>query len=120
VNWEDFLNERPIGVVATVGADGMPHAVPVEVVARDGVVYSWCRSDSVKARNVARTPRAALTAYKGHAFVSVRGRARLIPQGEPGYDDVARAFLDKYEREETYGNDTLIAISADKVASARI
>ena len=74
----------------------------------------------MKARNVARTGLATLTAYKGHAFVMVRGRARLIEKGQESYDEIARGFLDKYEREESYGNDTLIEITPERVISDRV
>jgi hypothetical protein len=61
-----------------------------------------------------------MVGYKGHSFVSVRGPVRIISLGEPDYDAIARAFLDKYEREETYGNDTLIEVTPENVASDRI
>jgi hypothetical protein len=107
-------------VIATPRADGTPHAVPVEVIVRDDKVYCWCERKSQKARNAARAGRAAMVGYKGHAFVSVRGPVRIIAKGEPGYDEIAQGFLDKYEREESYGNDTLIELAPDHVSSARI
>ena len=115
--WDAFLAERPIAVIATVSPNGMPHAVPVEVLVRDGRVYVWCRATSRKARNAAREGRAALTAYRSHHGVLVRGPARLVAVGESNYAEVTRGFLDKYEREETYGNDTLIEISPARVTS---
>lgn len=115
--WASFLAARPIAVIATVSEDGSPHAAPVEVVLRDGKVYVWCEAGSVKARNAARTKRAALTAYKGHPGVLVRGPLRLIAKGEPGYDEITREFLSKYDREETYGNDLLIEITPERVSA---
>ncbi|HEX9697063.1 MAG TPA: pyridoxamine 5'-phosphate oxidase family protein [Actinomycetota bacterium] len=115
--WEEFLAERPLGVIATVGAEGMPHAVPVEVVVRDGRAYVWCRGASRKARNAARDGRAALVAYKGNNGVLLRGRVRLIVAGEPGYEAISTAFLTKYERDEGYGNDTLIEIIPHRVTT---
>lgn len=115
-SWAAFLAERPIAVLATVGPDGSPHAVPVEVLVRDGLVYVWCESWSVKGRNAGRRPVAALTAYKGHAGVLVRGPVRVIAPGEPGYDEVTRGFLDKYRRTESYGNDLVLEISPARVS----
>ena len=100
--------------------DGTPHAVPVEVLVRNDKVYVWAQATSQKARNAARALRAGLVGYKGHAFVSVRGPVNIISLGDPGYDDITRGFLDKYEREETYGNDTLIEITPEHIASDRI
>lgn len=101
-------------MVATIGGDGTPHAVPVEVVVHEGKVYVWCKARSRKARNVARTGRAALTAYKGHDFALVRGPARLLDAGDERYDATTRLFLTKYQRDESYGNDTLIEITPEK------
>lgn len=114
-----FLAERPLGVLATSGADGTPHAVPVELVVENGKVYCWCESDSVKVRNVARTGRAALVAYKGNDFVLVRGNARLIGSDDPAYAALTQRFLEKYKRDEEYGNDVLVELSAERV-SARV
>ena len=106
--------------MTTVGTDGTPHAVPVEVVVDRGRVYVWCHATSVKARNAGRAGRAALVGYKGHAFVLVRGAARLLTAADNVTARIAKIFLDKYEREETYGNDTLIEIEPERISSDRI
>lgn len=113
--WDQFLADRPLGVFATVGAEGMPHAVPVELVVRDSRVYVWCRSSSRKARNAAREGRAALVAYKGNDGVLLRGSVRLLRDGDGGYQAIANAFLKKYERDESYGNDLLIELSPARI-----
>lgn len=113
----EFLAERPLGVISTVSADGTPHAVPIEVVVHQGSVYVWCHATSVKARNAARTGRAAIVAYKGNSFVLVRGSARVEPSAE--HDEVTRMFLDKYDRTESYGNDALIRVTPEKVIARR-
>ena len=87
---------------------------------RNDKVYVWSQSTSQKVRNAARAHRAGLVGYKSHSFVSVRGPVNIIAIGEPNYDEIARGFLDKYEREETYGNDTLIEITPEHIASDRI
>jgi PPOX class probable F420-dependent enzyme len=112
-----FLHSRPIGVLATVSADGAPHAVPIEIVVDGGKVYVWCRSTSVKARNVARAGVAALTAYRGGAFVLARGPARLIHDGEGDFARITQMFLAKYDRSETYSNDVLIEITPERISS---
>src|SRR5262245_23947598 len=58
VDWTEFMQERPLAVLATVGRDGVPHAVPVEVFVYGGKVYAWSESDSVKVANVRRTGKA--------------------------------------------------------------
>lgn len=116
-SWEEFVAERPLGVIATVSADGSPHATPVEVVVSDGRVYCWTQGTSAKARNVGRTGRAAIVASKGHGGVLVRGPARLLTASDPSYQPVSTAFLVKYRREETYGNDTLIEVTPERVTA---
>ena len=112
-----FIADRPLGVLATVGKDGTPHVVPIEVLVRDAKVYCWCEGDSVKARNAKRTGRAAIMAYKGNSGALVRGPARLLTAADPPYEAIARGFLDKYQREEIFGNDTLIEVTPERVAT---
>lgn len=110
-----WMSERRLGVIATIGADGFPRAVPVELVVHDGVVWVWCHRTSVKARNVARARVATIVSYRNNDWVMVRGAATVITSGED-YDRVCPMFLAKYDRTETYGNDALIRIAADNVA----
>lgn len=116
MEWDAFLSERPIAVLATLGRDGYAHAVPVEVLVRDGKVYAWVESDSVKAANVKRTGKASMASYKGNTGTLVRGPARLLSADDPVYGPVTRAFLEKYDREETFGNDMLIEITPERTA----
>jgi predicted pyridoxine 5'-phosphate oxidase superfamily flavin-nucleotide-binding protein len=113
--WQEFLAERPIAVIATAGSDGTPHAVPVEVLVRDATVWVWCESVSVKARNAAREGRAALVAYKGSDGVLVRGPVRILHDGDDGYAEIVKGFLEKYPR-EPHPNDTLIGITPTRVS----
>lgn len=113
--WQEFLAERPIAIIATVGADGGPHAVPVEVLVRDETVWVWCEASSIKARNAVREGRAALVAYKGSDGVLVRGPVRILHAGDDGYDEIVAGFLQKYPR-EPHANDTLIGIAPDRVS----
>jgi general stress protein 26 len=104
-------------VLATVGKDGLPHAVPVEVVVYGGKAYAWCESDSAKVANVRRSGKAALLGYKGVSAALVRGAARVLTVDNASYDLITRQFLAKYKREETYGNDVLVEISPDRVTA---
>ncbi len=116
-DWQAFLSERPIAVFATVGPDGGPHVTPCEVVVHDGTPYIWIDSNSVKARNALRRMRGALMAYKGQLGVLVRGPLRFVRPGDAEYDALTRAFLDKYKREETFGNDLVIAVEPHRVGT---
>jgi hypothetical protein len=116
-DWQAFLSERRLAVFSSIGRDGGPHMTPVEVVLRDGVPYIWTESGSAKGRNAQRGGRVALMAYKGTSGVLIRGTAILLRKGDPGYEELARAFLDKYDREETYGNDLIVGVSPERVAT---
>ena len=93
--------------------------VPIEVIVHNDHVYSWCESWSVKARNATREGRAAITGYKGHAFVAVRGPIRSIPEGEAQYDEITRLFMHKYGPED-YGNDLVLELTPERVSSDKI
>ena len=87
--------------VATAGAGGMPHAVPVCHVLAGGKLYFASGRDGRKALNLAANPRVALTVdlytedwahLKG---VMVQGRARLIARG-PAFRRVRTLLYRKY------------------------
>ena len=117
MDWQAFLAERPLAVLSTVGRDGTPHAVPVEVVVYGGKVYAWCESGSAKVANVKRSGKAAMLAYKGVAAALVRGPARVLTSDNASYKDITETFLAKYKREETFGNDVLVEITPDRVTA---
>lgn len=117
MDWAAFLAERRIAVLATIGRDGTPHAVPVEVVVYGGKVYAWCESDSAKVRNVKRTGKAAMLGYKGVSAALVRGAARILTSENASYAQITREFLTKYEREESFGNDVLVEITPERVTA---
>lgn len=117
VPWRRWLSERPLGVIATVGPDGDAHAVPVEVVVDGDAVYVWAHRTSRKAQNAQRTGRASLVSYKGQSGVLVRGASEILDASHPDYRRITERFLSKYQRGETYGNDTLIKIAAERVST---
>jgi PPOX class probable F420-dependent enzyme len=66
--------------LATSGAGGQPHVMPVWFVldGKELVFTTWC--DSVKGRNLRRNPRAAVIVddeVAPYAFVHIRGRVTL-------------------------------------------
>src|SRR5918997_2633178 len=66
--------------VATVRADGSPHAVPVWFVVDGDAVVFTCARDSFKARNLTRDPRAAVSVDDErfpYSFVSVSGGVQV-------------------------------------------
>ena len=75
------LDGKNFATVATLDADGSPHTSVVWFL-RDGddLLFST-KADRVKARNLARDPRVALSVYEldnPYSAVDVRGTAELI------------------------------------------
>ena len=68
------------GKLATTRADGAPDVVPVWFVLDGEQIVFTCPGSSVKARNLARDPRAGVAVDDEafpHAFVTVRGMAEV-------------------------------------------
>jgi PPOX class probable F420-dependent enzyme len=84
--------------LATVRRDGSPDVVPVWFGLDGDAVVFTCQSSSVKARNLARDPRAALSVDDEafpHAFVTVRGTAELVTR-PPGFAEWAARIAGRY------------------------
>ena len=65
--------------LATNRADGRPHLVPVWFVWHDGRFYIGMQANSVKARNLARNPKASLALEDGVRVVICEGTAVSVP-----------------------------------------
>jgi PPOX class probable F420-dependent enzyme len=91
-----FLSTHPRAILATTRADGGPQLSPVVVaVDDDGRVLVSTRETAIKAKNLARQPRAALCGISDGFFgewVQVEGEAELIHLPD------AMAILEDYYR----------------------
>lgn len=83
----DFVACERVSRVATAGASGVPHLVPVCHVLAGGKVYFASGDDGRKVKNIVENPRVTLTVdlYSDHwgtlKGVMIQGRARLIERG---------------------------------------
>lgn len=83
----DFVACERVSRVATAGAAGVPHLVPVCHVLAGGKVYFASGDDGRKVKNIVENPRVTLTVdlYSDHwgtlKGVMIQGRARLIERG---------------------------------------
>ncbi|AUH68587.1 MULTISPECIES: TIGR03618 family F420-dependent PPOX class oxidoreductase [Gordonia] len=87
------LDGAPIAHVATVSPDGSPHVVPVFVGTDGDRIVVFTGPGSVKARNLRRDPRVALsiaTADDPFTPVTVRGRVVDWIDGDAGWEIVDR------------------------------
>ena len=97
----DFVTWERVCRVATAGASGVPHLVPVCHVLAGGKVYFASGDDARKVKNVRENPRVTLTVdlYSDHwemlRGVMIQGRARLVEQG-PRFRRVRDLLYRKY------------------------
>jgi PPOX class probable F420-dependent enzyme len=91
-----FLSAHPRAVLATTRADGRPQLSPVvAAVDDDGRILISTREPAIKARNLARDPRASLCVLSDGFFgewVQAEGLAELIhlPDAMPILEDYYR------------------------------
>ena len=91
----------PTVSVATLGAQGEPHVVPLWFVWPEDAVYVSTSRESRTWRNVSGDPRVAMTIDLGRAWVEIagleiRGRAELLPAEHPEMRGAISAWHEKY------------------------
>ena len=69
----DFLDERKIVSVGTIGPQGRPHLMPLWYVVDENELRGWTYAKSQKAKNLERDPRATLQVEDGLAYEELRG-----------------------------------------------
>jgi PPOX class probable F420-dependent enzyme len=92
-----------LGVIATLRAEGSPHAVPVWYHWDGRTVSIWTGHDRAWVRNLRRDPRAAFTAQQAqppYGAVIMHGRAAISASGADISGDIrciARRYLPEAE-----------------------
>lgn len=95
-----FLEEGRRAQVATCGADGWPHVVPLSYLLIDGQVAFWTDGDSQKVTNLRRDPRISVLVERGNSVdefraVLLRGYAEV--DGDYGRSVAAgRSLFSRY------------------------
>ena len=95
-----FLATREVVVLATVGVDAWPHAMPMWFVHTPDALVMISVDDLPKVRSLRRDPRVAVaaeTTAAGGAIrgVTIRGTVEFLPDSEERRRLVGR-FLEKY------------------------
>jgi len=103
-----FLSSNPRAILATTRSDGRPQLSPVVVAVDDaGRVLISTRETAIKAKNLARDPRASLcgisTAFFGE-WVQAEGDAELIhlPDALPMLEDYYRRISGEHRDWDEY------------------
>lgn len=94
-----YLAERRAARVATVGADGTPHVVPLWFVWHGGALFLNSTLGNPTVENMLRTGTAAAVIDDGDEYEELRGvvlRGEVERLGETAPSDVERAWSDKY------------------------
>ncbi len=92
---DEFLAEPHIAVVATASAAGVPHAMPIWYLWRDGKVLFHTGGDSKKMRNLRKNPRISVVVdskVAPYKVVVIEGRA----SEQPGDAALAREIAVHY------------------------
>ena len=109
----EFVRWARICRVATVSADGVPHAVPVCHVLAGQKIWFGSGDDATKVRNLRSNPRVTVIVdeysdhWDGLKGVMVQGRARLIERGP----EFTRARDRLYKKYPQYPKEAAIATS---------
>ena len=97
---QQFLASKEVVVLATLGRDGGPLAVPMWLLHGPEALAMISVAGTQKVRNIMRDPRVAVVAEAGTRGgeirnVLVQGRAELVPDGTERRRRAER-FLEKY------------------------
>lgn len=101
----DFIAFQRVCRVATVGADGQPHNVPVCPILDNDRIYFGSAADGLKVKNVRATSRVALAydeyteAWSGLRGILIRGTARVIEAG-PVFRRIRKRLYQRYPQYE--------------------
>ncbi len=103
-----FLSTHPRAIFATMRSDGRPQLSPVVVaVDDDGRVLISTRETAIKAKNVARDPRASVCVINDGFFgewIQAEGNAELIhlPEAMPILEDYYRRISGEHPDWDDY------------------
>lgn len=112
--------------VASTRADGSPHVVPVWFIVDGDALVFTCAGASVKARNLARDPRIAMSVDDEafpYAFATVSGRAEIVERPDDflawttriAHRYVGAARADEYGRRDAELDDWLVRVPMQRV-----
>jgi PPOX class probable F420-dependent enzyme len=132
-----FLEAHRVGHLATAGADGSPHVVPVCYALDEGALYFVADEkpkrrparELLRLRNVRENPRAAIVVddwdedWTRLAWVLVRGPARVVPD-EAAHATAVALLRARYPQYRTMALDDpalnpVVRVEAERVVAWR-
>jgi PPOX class probable F420-dependent enzyme len=118
---QDFLGRGEIMTVASLGADGAIHLVPMWYALVDGSPVMWTNGRSQKIVNLRRDPRVTALVETGQEYldlagVQLVGRAELI-EGQEAVLEIGRLVAQRYSLPAT---EEILQYQATKRVGVRI
>ena len=113
-----FVTDRHLATLSTMGTDGAIHVVAVGFSYRDGVARVISTGGTQKTVNIAADERATLSQYEGPRWLTLQGRARIETSPEQvqlGVDLYSARYRAPRENPER----VVIVIEVDKVLGSR-
>ena len=119
------------GKLASVRKDGRPHCVPVWCGFEDDCIVFMTMSTSVKAQNIRRDPRVAITFDNEsfpYDFVTVEGTAEILEVSRERLLEISTSIASRYVpagRAEEFGernavsDEQVVKVTPTKVISAK-
>lgn len=111
-----FLVERHLATLTTMRADGSPHVVPVgfSFDPASGVARVITFAGSVKARNAARSGRAAVSQVDGRRWLTLEGPVRLATDAA-SIDAAVAGHAARYRQPGERSDRVAIEIVVDRI-----
>ncbi len=78
----DFVTERHLATLSTLGPDGRIHVVPVGFTWHDGLVRIITSGPSQKVANLRRDTKATVSQVDGGRWITIAGSARILDDAE--------------------------------------
>ncbi|MFS0884199.1 pyridoxamine 5'-phosphate oxidase family protein [Aeromicrobium sp. 179-A 4D2 NHS] len=110
----DFLTDRHLATLSTMGPSGRIHVVAVGFTVFEGIVRITTMDGSQKVRNVERDPRATVAQVAGPQWVSIAGTAEILRDRE-SVALAERLYAERYRQPKENPRRVVIAITPEKV-----
>lgn len=94
-----FLTEKRFAVLATIGADGMPHQTVMWYELRGDTIMMNTAVGRLKDRHLRRDARASVCVAEGYTFVTVTGSIQMDENPAVAQEDIKQLAI-RYDGQE--------------------
>ena len=111
---EQFLTDRHLATLSTIGPAGRIHVVAVGFTFADGVVRIITSDGSQKVRNIERDARATVAQVSGPQWLSIAGEA-VIERDPAAVDHAVALYAKRYRQPRVNPRRVVIRLVPDRV-----